>query len=105
MIREVKNWHGKEIELRIYERYNKFGCEATLRIEGQEFYGSTVSWHECGMCRFDTADAAIEAAITNIENRITLVASDDFIEKHRQFFDEQNKHHKVAKWLQNNIRS
>jgi len=105
MIREIRNWHGKEIELRIYERDNRFGCEVLLRIENQEFHGLTLSFYEWGMCRFNTIDDAVAAAITSMENNISSVASNAFIEKHREFFNTQNKHHQVAKWLQNNLMS
>jgi esterase/lipase superfamily enzyme len=103
MKKEFRNWHGKEIELRIHEVDNRFGCEVLLCVENQEFHGSTVSFYEWGMCRFDTIDAAIKAAITDMENRITSIASNSFIEKHREFFNTQDKHHKIARWLKNNV--
>lgn len=99
MAREIREWHGKELDCRVHERDNRFGCEVYLRVEGQEFYGSTLSFREWGMCRFDTVDAAITAAITSMEDMIAGASSDAFITTHKEFFDKQDRYHKVAKWL------
>ena len=72
MKREIREWHGKELDCRIYFMDNRYGCEVSLRVEGQEFYGSTLSFHEWGMCRFDIAEDAIKFAIANMEDMITL---------------------------------
>lgn len=103
MKREIREWHGKELDCRIYFMDNRYGCEVSLRVEGQEFYGSTLSFHEWGMCRFDIAEDAIKFAIANMEDMITRVSSDTFIMTHKEFFDQQDRYHKVAKWLKNHF--
>ncbi len=101
---EVKTkWHGKDLKCFVYQLKDKFGCSVSLRVEGQDFNGSTLSSYEEGYYRFDTMEDAVNVAVQDLEKEIVRIAGDSFIKNIEAFVAANIQKHKVSRWLKNNF--